>query len=294
MILSAYAPAKINLGLEIISKRADGYHELDMIMQSINLFDKITIEATHDKKISVFHNKNIDCPEQEDITYKSANAFFKSLNKECKGIKITIDKKIPLSAGLAGGSTDGAGVLVLLNNMYGKPFSQSELMKIGGVIGSDIPFCILGGTSRATGTGTTLKAIKYFGDYSIILINPNISISTKEAYKLSDTFVKKEIKNFDLLEKYIINQDFTGISKNLYNRFEDLISKEIVQNIKQDLLLLGADVALMSGSGPTVYGIFKDEILAQKCYSKLKSTYRNIFLCKPISHGVKTLDFSQN
>lgn len=289
MILKAYAPAKINLGLEIISKRTDGYHELDMIMQSIDLFDTITIESTDSKHISVLHTKNIDCSEQNDITYKAAKLFFELLNKKDYGIAIKIDKKIPLGAGLAGGSSDGAAVLLLLNSMYGNPFSQLELIKIGGQIGSDVPFCILGGTARAKGTGTELRPIHFFGDYFLVLVKPKISISTKEAYQLSDKIIKSEIKNFDLLENSLINSDFIGMSKNLYNRFEDLICRETISEIKQDFYLLGSEVSLMSGSGSTVYGIFKDKIFAQKCYYKLKQKYKSVFLCRPIEYGVKII-----
>lgn len=289
MILKAYAPAKINLGLEIISKRVDGYHELDMVMQSIDLFDTITIESTDDKYISVLHTKNIDCSEQNDITYKAAKLFFESLSKKDYGIAIKIDKKIPLGAGLAGGSSDGAAVLVLLNSMYGNPFSQLELMKIGGQIGSDVPFCILGGTARAKGTGTELRPINFFGDYFLVLVKPEISISTREAYQLSDKIIKSEIKNFDLLENALISGDFIGMSKNLYNRFEDLICRETISEIKQDFYSLGSEASLMSGSGSTVYGIFKDEISAQKCYYKLKQKYKSVFLCRPINYGVKII-----
>lgn len=290
MILKAYAPAKINLGLEIISKRADGYHELDMIMQSIDLFDTITVESTDSSRhISVLHTKNIDCSEQNDITYKAAKLFFESISKKDYGIAIKIDKKIPLGAGLAGGSSDGAAVLVLLNSMYGNPFSQSELMKIGAQIGSDVPFCILGGTARAKGTGTELRPINFLGDYFLVLVKPEISISTKEAYQLSDKIIKSEIKNFDLLENSLINNNFVSMSENLYNRFEDLICKETISKIKQDFYLLGSEASLMSGSGSTVYGIFKDKISAQKCYYKLNQKYKSVFLCRPINYGVKII-----
>lgn len=290
MILKAYAPAKINLGLEILSKRSDGYHELDMIMQSIDLFDIVTVESTDSsRRISVLHTKSINCSEQNDITYKAAKLFFESLNKKDYSIVIKIDKKIPLGAGLAGGSSDGAAVLVLLNSMYGNPFSQSELIKIGGQIGSDVPFCILGGTARAKGIGTELRPINFFGDYFLVLVKPEISISTKEAYQLSDKIIKSEIKNFDLLENYLINNDFISMSKNLYNRFEDLICKETIGKIKQDFYLLGSESSLMSGSGSTVYGIFKSKISARKCYCKLKQKYKNVFLCKPIEYGVKII-----
>ena len=289
MKLKAYAPAKINLGLEILSKRPDGYHDVDMIMQSINLFDEVTVEETSDGKISVFNEKNTGCPQNEDIAFKCADLFFKETRVPFSGIKIEIKKNIPISAGLAGGSADGAAVLALLNRMYGEKISLSELLKIGEKIGADIPFCILGGTARATGKGTEIKKIPAVDNYFLVLTKPSISVCTKEAYSLFDSAQIKEFKSFEKMEESLKNSDFSGFSSSLFNRFEELIKSSEVFNIKKKMLDLGAVSSLMSGSGPSVYGVFQDETAAQKCLFEVKKLYPQTFLCRPINHGTKII-----
>lgn len=289
MKLKAYAPAKINLGLEILSKRLDGYHNVDMIMQSINLFDEVTLEKTSNGKISVFNEKNTDCPQNEDIAFKCADLFFKETKMPFSGIKIEIKKNIPISAGLAGGSTDGAAVLALLNRMYDEKVSLNELLKIGGKIGADIPFCILGGTARATGKGTEIKKIPAFDNYFLILTKPGISVCTKTAYALFDSAQIGNFKSFEKMEESLKNSDFSGFSGNLFNRFEELIQSSEVSSLKKKMLDLGAVSSLMSGSGPSVYGVFKDETAALKCFCEVKKLYPQTFLCRPINHGVKII-----
>lgn len=289
MKLKAYVPAKINLGLEILSKRPDGYHNVDMIMQSINLFDEVTVEETFDEKISVFNEKNTGCPQNEDIAFKCAGLFFKETKVPFCGIKIHIKKNIPISAGLAGGSADGAAVLVLLNHMYDKKVYLNDLLKMGEKIGADIPFCILGGTARATGKGTEIKKIPAFDDYFLVLTKPGISVCTKRAYSLFDSARIKEFKNFEKMEESLKKSDFIGFSNSLFNRFEELVQSREVFNIKKKMIDLGAASSLMSGSGPSVYGVFKDEITAFKCFSEVKKFYPQTFLCRPINHGVKII-----
>lgn len=289
MKFKAYAPAKINLGLEIISKRDDGYHNVDMIMQTIDLFDEVTIEKTKDKKIRVINNKIPNCPEKNDIAFKCAEIFFEESRIFNTGIKIRIKKNIPISAGLAGGSSDGAATLLILNEMHGNFFSTEMLCELGEKIGADIPFCILGGTVRATGKGTTLKKLHDFGDYFIVLVKPEISVCTGKAYSLFDLKPPSERKNFDSMERALTNSDFEGLSSLLFNRFEELSAKKEVFEIKKELINLGASSALMSGSGPSVYGIFKDEISAKKCYEEMKKNHSQVFFCRPNCHGAEII-----
>ena len=289
MKLNAYAPAKINLGLEILSKRHDGYHNVDMIMQSINLFDEVTLEETFDGKISVFNEKNASCPQNEDIAFKCADLFFKETKVPFSGIKIHIKKNIPISAGLAGGSADGAAVLALLNRMYDEKVYLNDLLKMGEKIGADIPFCILGGTARAKGKGTEIKKIPAFDNYFLVLTKPGISVCTKTAYALFDSAQVKEFRNFDKMEKSLKNSDFSGFSSSLFNRFEELVESSEVFNIKKKMINLGAASSLMSGSGPSVYGVFEDEVAACECFSEVKKLYPQTFLCRPINHGVKII-----
>ncbi len=291
MKFKAIAPAKINLGLEIISKNEDGYHNLDMIMQTISLTDEIIIEKTNTNDIEISYNKKVNYPYTEDITYKCAKLFFKKIKKEHEGILIKINKKIPESAGLAGGSSDGAATLLILNRMYEEILSLNELMEIGGKVGTDIPFCILGGTARATKTGTTLKSIPTSkNNYFLVLVKPEISISTREAYELSDNMEIKNIRNFDNLESVLATSNTQKIIPLLFNRFENIIKeKNIIKEIKNEFMDLKASCALMSGSGPTVYSIFFDETQAKKCFEEMSKKYTNSFLCVPLNHGAKII-----
>lgn len=287
MIIETYAPAKINLGLEILNKRNDGYHNVDMIIQSVNLFDRVTLKETHDKCISIKHSKKINLDIQDDIAYKCAKLFFDRSKIKISGIFIEINKEIPLSAGLGGGSSDGAAVLVSLNELHGKPFNQGELMEIGSQVGADIPFCITGGTARAGGIGTDLRIIENKLNYFLILVKPNVSISTQKAYKLFDEIPYFESKNLDELENSICSSSLEDVCRNLFNRFESLINKKFILEIKSKFLSYEALGTLMSGSGSTVYGIFDNKYSANKCFESLKKNYKNVFMCEPISHGVK-------
>ncbi len=285
MKYTLYTAAKINLGLEIISKRKDNYHNLDMIMQSVSLFDKMTVETTSDKCINVSHLKPINCNLSEDIVYKCARIFFEDLGIQSFGINVTLNKPIPICAGLGGGSSNGAGILVALNHLHDNYFSIDELKQIGAKIGADIPFCISGGTARASGTGTILKSIPTFSKYWIVLVKPNLVVSTKEAYNLIDNAVKKDVKNFDNLEQSIIENNLQKLSANMFNRFECITHQ--IDTLKKDLIDLGAMNSIMSGSGPTVYGIFESKSKASYCFESLKNKYPNTFLCNPIDYGIK-------
>ena len=291
MKIKVNAPAKINLGLEILSKRTDGMHDLDMIMQSVDLFDEIEIEKTSESiGVVVKHEKKVSHEPNQDIAYKCAKLFLEKVNALNDSVLININKNIPMAAGLAGGSSDGAAVLVGLNHIYGDPLSKEDLMQIGGQVGSDIPFCIMGGTARATGTGTTLRKIKTFSDYFLVLVKPEISIFTAEAYKLSDSIEKSEIINFDSLEKAIKSSNLQEIPKFLFNRFEGLINKEIIRKIKEGFISLGASAALMSGSGPSVYGVFDFKSIALNSFNEMKKNYKEVFLCRPINYGAKIIN----
>ena len=292
MVIETYAPAKINLGLEILNKRNDGYHNVDMIMQSINLFDCITVKETNDSCISIKHTEKMDLKMEDDIAYKCAKLFFDRSKIETPGILIEINKRIPVSAGLGGGSSDGAAVLVSLNELYGSPFSQNELMELGSKVGADIPFCIIGGTARASGIGTDLKVIKSNLNYFLVLVKPKISISTQKAYSLFDKGSCLKFQNLNKLENFICSSNLEVFCQNLFNRFESLINKECIKEIKNEFMSYGALGSLMSGSGSTVYGIFENEHSANKCFASLKSRYEDVFMCLPISHGIKLIRFN--
>ncbi len=285
MTVKALAPAKINLGLEILGKRSDGYHEVDMIMQSIDLFDEIDMEISKDKSVNILCDKEIDCKPEHNIVYKAANMFFEYTGIKNPGIRVSIKKNIPLSAGLAGGSSDGAAALMALNFIFKTDLNNSELLNLGAKAGADVPFCILGGTAHAKGSGAVLKPLDNLKDCFIVVVKPPISVSTKKAYEISDNIKSKTVHNFDLLVKSIRNNDFNLICKNLFNRFEEVICEETVFSVKKDLYDLGAGGALMSGSGPSVFGIFQNEHKALNCLNRIKKIYPQSFCCKPTNRG---------
>ena len=282
MEYTVLAPAKINLGLEILGKNNDGYHNVEMVMQTVSLYDKVTVSVTSHGGINVICDKNINCEPTRNTAYRCATEFFEYTKIKNPGITIKIAKNIPMEAGLAGGSTDGAGTLIALNKIFGTNLSTNELMNLGGKIGADIPFCIMKGTAIATGIGTDLVKIVASQDYHVVIIKPDFSISTKEAYEKSDALDIKNHTKFDELVKALEEKNTVKIGENLFNRFESVISQKEIFYIKDKLINLGANGAIMSGSGSSVFGIFENSSKASNALEALKKEYTQVFLCRPI------------
>ncbi len=285
MGLELLAPAKINLGLEIIKKQSDEYHEVDMVMQSISLFDKVKIEIYPGNEIDVILNKNINCSKEKNTAYKAVQEFFNYTKLKNTGLGIFIEKNIPINAGLAGGSTDAAAVIKGLNNIFGTNLSLKELVTIGKKVGSDVPFCIVGGCAHATGIGTTLKPIKSNLNCYFVLVKPDISVSTKKAYELSDSVKDRKIRKVDAIINAIETGNLNYLGQNLFNRFEEVINEPSVNDIKNKLLKTGAVGVCMSGSGPTVFGVFKNQDTAQTSFKHIKNYYPETFLCNPVNEN---------
>lgn len=274
--MKIHSPAKINLFLKITGKRPDGYHDLITLMCCIDLYDTISI-AFNAKKISVICN-NPKVPEDKtNLAHSAATLFLKSLNKqEC--VEICINKNIPVGAGLGGGSSNAASVLLGLNHYYGSPFSQEELMSMGQSIGADVPFFIFKKPAIASGIGENLEAYEGLTPYKILLIYPGFSVSTTKVYNnfnLGLTKIKKK-HNFHLSK----NQEF-NIEYHLYNDLEKVTASwypDIVA-VKEALLRHGARGALMTGSGPTIFGLFSNTEKAQSAnYSLSKNKKWQLFL----------------
>ncbi len=256
-----YSPAKINLFLNVTSKRPDGYHELVSIMCRINLYDKITILPNPIKtSVSCIHPH---VPEDgTNLAARAADIFFKTINTR-EHIHITIDKKIPVGAGLGGGSSNAATVLTWLNQHYGKPLSQEKLMALGLTIGADVPFFIFKQPAIASGIGEKLEPFVNIMLFPVVLVFPGFSVSTGEVFKkmnLRLTKCEKKLKNLLLGKK---GYDMTEY---LCNDLETVtVSKyPFISSIKNSLLNLGASATLMTGSGPTVFGLFPDHETARK------------------------------
>jgi 4-diphosphocytidyl-2-C-methyl-D-erythritol kinase len=284
--------AKINLGLSILSKRDDGYHNVDMIMQALDLCDFITIEENDVFKTRIFCNKELNCESENNVAYRAAAEFFKYTGINDCFIDINIKKNIPICAGLAGGSGNAAAVLFGLNSMMETNLNINQLAEIGKGIGADVPFFVFGGTMRATGIGTDLKKVKSYHKYYVLIVKPGISISTKDAYEKIDLYnVVYENKINNILVG-ISKSDTKVIAKNLFNDLESSLfdrEKKEISHIKEFIMSMQALNVCMSGSGPCVYGIFDNKIMAKKCLEKIKAEYSESFLCKPVNYGVKIL-----
>ena len=281
------AYAKINLMLDINYKRTDNYHDLFMIMQSVGVYDTVSVEKIKGKDIVIACNIEGIPLDEKNIAHKCATAFFKANKIRKTGIHIDIIKRIPHAAGLAGGSADGAAVLVALNQIYETELSDDELCEIGAKIGADIPFCIKGGTLLAQGIGEVLSKVKPLRKCFILLAKPDCSVNTGLAYSQFDNFGKTHCPNQLEFLKAIQSRDLVEISNRLENVFEQFIEVENRVTIKEIMRNNGALGVCMSGSGPTIYGIFNNKEYAQKAADELVELAKDVFVCTPVSKGCK-------
>ncbi|HOQ00127.1 MAG TPA: 4-(cytidine 5'-diphospho)-2-C-methyl-D-erythritol kinase [Acetivibrio clariflavus] len=269
------ARAKINLSLDVLRKREDGYHDVRMIMQSISLHDNVFLSLTDENVIRVSCDKMWVPTNSDNIAYKAAKVLMDKFNLH-KGIDIKIVKNIPVAAGLAGGSADAAAVLKGMNELFFLNLGQEELMQIGKNIGADVPFCIKGGTMLAEGIGEILTDIAPLKNVDIVLVKPKISVSTAWVYKNLniDKIVLRPDTDYivDLIEK----GDLQNLGRKMVNVLETVTVKkyEIINEIKEKLIKLGAFGSMMSGSGPTVFGIFENKLTAQKAYEEINNDNR--------------------
>lgn len=280
IILDAYG--KINLALDVLHKRDDGYHEINTIMQQIDLKDTIILR-NRPKGISIRCNDNRIPTDERNLAYKAWEKMVEK-TKEKRGVDIIIEKRIPLAAGLAGGSTDAAAVLKGLNILWDLNLSQNELMEIGKEIGADVPFCILGGTAYGKGIGEKLKSLKAFSNKLILLANIGVEVPTHHVYKSLNLKEKTFVLDIDKIVKYIEEDNLIGVAKNMDNFLESVVLKEypVIEKIKEEMIKEGALGALMSGSGPTVFGIFDDENKLYNCKEKLERNIEKVIITKTI------------
>ena len=254
------APAKINLGLDVIRKREDGYHEVKMIMQSIRLFDRLTITKSKKSGIHLKTNlKFLPCNEN-NLVYRCAEMICKEFHIK-DGLDIQLEKRIPVAAGMAGGSTDAASCLIALNKLYDLGLSAEELMKRGVKYGADIPYCIMKGTALSEGIGEILTPLPPAPDAHILIVKPGIHVSTKSVYAGLNLGKQTKHPKIDMQIQAIKNDNIYDLAANLGNILEDVtIPKHPeISIIKETMMENGALGTLMSGSGPTVFGLFDNE-----------------------------------
>ncbi len=285
--ISVRTPAKINLSLDILGKRYDGYHFIKTIMQTVSAYDEITVEPNEANEIRIFCDTQGIPLDYRNLAYKAAIAFFEHIDISPSGIDITIKKQIPAMAGLAGGSSDAAAMIVALNELMETQLSTEELCTIGEKIGADVPFCILGGTALAEGVGDILNPLPNIPECYILIVKPDVNISTPEAYKRFDDLEYAKSSEFDDLIAAIAMQDIEKISSLLFNAFEYVADCDEIFKIKDKMLEAGAMGALMTGSGSAVYGIFEKKKNAVKCAESFEDEYGFVEVCTPHYGGVE-------
>ncbi len=275
--------AKLNLYLGIHGLREDGYHELETVFQTIDLCDLVSL-TVHDKGgISFRCNLPYLPTDGRNLAVKAAEAFFRACGMENPGLNINIKKVIPVGAGMAGGSTDAACVLKLLNRAYGKPMSEKALLEVALSLGADVPFCLTGGTALAAGVGEKLRPLAPMPDCWIIVCKPRFSVSTKDAFALYDTQPPESVPSSQGMLQGLARGDLRAVADQLYNGLEEPVGsrRRFIFKLRRELLRNGALGARMTGSGSAVFGIFDSEEQAKAALAPMKKLCILSFLCRP-------------
>lgn len=278
--VTAFAPAKINLTLDIVGTRPDGYHLLESIFQSVGICDIIHVRKRWRKGIAL-KAPGCDCPTEKNTAYKAAVAFmnYTGLNK---GVKVTVQKRIPQQAGMGGGSADAAGVLVALNALFATNLTTEQLCEIGLTVGADVPFCIVGGAAYVTGIGETIQPLPNLPDCWIVIAQPTEGISTKEAYAAVDNAaILARPDNAAAIQALEVG-DLAGVCKQAINVFESATQLEGVKDIRRRMEKYHPLCSQMTGSGSCVFAIFDDSETAHKCLEELEKAYPSAFVCVPV------------
>lgn len=282
------ANAKINLTLDILRKREDGYHDLQMVMQSVTLADELAVTPALGAEGAAVTDLHF-LPTGGKNLAQMAAAAFRAATGRGEEVDVSIRKRVPVCAGLAGGSADAAAVLRAMNGLAGTGLSPAQLAKIGERVGSDVPFCVLGGTALAEGRGEILTPLPPLPPCHIVVCKPPFSISTPQLF--SRVNVRKIVRRPDTagVAAALGAGDLAGVARRMYNVFEDVLEPRRlaeINEVKSVLIDCGALGASMSGSGPSVFGLFEDGARAQEAHDRLLESYRDVFLCAPAGSNV--------
>ena len=273
------ALAKINLGLDVLGRRENGYHDVRMIMQSIYLYDEVKIEKKDTPGIEVVTNLKYLPVNEDNIAYKAAHLLKEEFDE---GVKITLKKHIPVAAGLAGGSSNAAAVLFGMNRMFRLGLSRKELMERGVKLGADVPYCIMRGTVLAEGIGEELKTLPAMPKCTVLIAKPPISVSTKTVYEALDSKEITQHPDIDGIMEGLEQHDLRKIADCMGNVLEDVTipMHPVISEIKQEMTDAGALGAMMSGSGPTVFGLFESRAAAREAQRRIreKSLTRQVYV----------------
>lgn len=284
------AMAKINLGLDVVGKRPDGYHEVRMIMQTVRMYDQIDMMKTEEPGIRIKTNLPYLPCNENNLVYKAARLLMDEFHIE-KGLDIRLKKFIPVAAGMAGGSSDAAAVMVGVNRMFHLELSMEELAQRGVAIGADVPYCIMRGTALAEGIGEKLTPLGPMPSCYILIAKPGINVSTKFVYKNLQLSKLQSHPDIDGMMEAIREGSLQGVADRLGNVLETVTEDNypVIGKIKEHMRANGALNALMSGSGPTVFGLFADRRVAERAKKALQDTglAKQIFLTKPFGNRGK-------
>lgn len=281
--------AKINLSIDVLGKREDGYHLVEMIMQTIDLFDKIKIFSLKEDTI-IIESNSLDIPlDSTNIVYKAADLIKKQYNIK-EGVKIIIEKNIPIAAGMAGGSSNAAAVLVGLNQLWQLKLSENKLKELGLKLGADVPFCIGGQTALAENIGEKLTNIDGLSENIFILVcKPELFVSTKEIYEEIDSKIIEKRPNNKLLIQLLKENKIQQIADNMYNVLEEVTRERypVIEEIEKIMMENDALGSMMSGSGPTVFGLYRNREDAENCKNKLLKKFSQVYIVKSHNKGVE-------
>ena len=284
--VTVLAPAKLNLSLDVVGTLPNGYHDLDMVMQTIDLYEKITLRRSNDLSLTLpgsFVPVN-----DKNTAVKAALAFF-DYTGLLAGVDITIYKNTPVRAGMAGGSADAAAVLVGMNELYGAHLSMSELCALGAKIGADVPFALMGGTCRVQGVGDVMKALPPCPDCWFTVVMPDYGVSTPEAFAAYDKVGSSTHPDCEAQEKAIRAGDLAGVCAAAGNALEECSGARDNEAIKTALKENGAVTALMTGSGAAVFGIFESEEAARNAAEAVKAQWPQVYVARPDRGGARVI-----
>lgn len=277
------AYGKLNLALDVLGKRGDGYHEMRMIMQSVEFCDELTVALNGEGRFSAGSNLRYIPTDDRNIAVKAAKAFFSLLGEKKTGAEIFITKQVPVCAGMGGGSSDGAAVLRALNRMTGRPFDRRELEKLAETLGSDVPFCVAGGTVLAQGRGELLSAVPPLPDCFVVICKPRFSVSTPRLFSKLDESPSRLRPDIGGMISALRAGELRGVAQRMFNVFEDLpATGDEIGEIKKVLLDKGALGAVMTGTGSAVFGLFEGEGKAKEAFSELSRRFAEVFLTRPM------------
>ena len=278
------AYAKLNISLDVLGLLPKGYHEMSMVMQSISLWDDVGISLNDTGLICCRSNAAFLPSDEGNIAVKAAKAFFAAAGMEGAGAEISLTKRIPTCAGMGGGSSDGAAVLRAMNRLCGSRFTRRELETIGASVGSDIPFCVAGGTQLATGTGTTLEDLPPMPHCFILVCKPSFAIRTPELFAKIDSRRSRLHPDTAGILEGIRQGDVESIARRMYNVFEDVLPRSCrdIGRLKSLLLEHGALGSVMTGTGSALFGVFADEATAEKALIEIKKECPEAWLTQPV------------